>query len=370
MTNNRRSLATTEQYRTRVRQLQLSAIERQTPVEIFELTGVHPDSCSLEDLLTEFNLWAKGKSRASWDLYRAAVLWHMRSALDANPTDAARAIYAEMNRLRYQEKTQEQGRASITKPKGIPKTDLNKIIDALLDSNQRGKSVGIKTQCWMLAALSTGLRPNEWESARIDQIAEGKWVLTCDNSKRKVSIPAHMEVEFYKKEYPDLELKNRFDIEAHGFERVQLERKMTRQIELNERDAGWVQNHLSGLHEHIRCGGTFLQYYDACRHALSRACDNAFRGKKRYTLHVMRHQFAANMKNIYSQEEVAELMGHDDIGSAPKDYASRRFGHPEFLSARRSVQPEQAGQITADGAAPTPPGPLAQPGGHAAAAPN
>lgn len=370
MTNTRRSLATTDQYRTRVRQLQLSAIERQTPVEIFELTGVHPDSCSLRDLLTEFNLWSEGKSRASWDLYRAAVLWHMRSTLDANPTDEARAIYTEMNRLRYQETTLDQDREPITKPQGIPKADLDKVIDALLNSNQRGKNVGIKTQCWILAALPTGLRPNEWETARINQLTEGTWILTCNNSKRKVSIPAHMEVEFYRREYPDLEFKNRFDIEAHGFERVQLDRKMTRQIKLSERDAGWVQNHLAGIQEHILNGGTFQQYYDACRHALSRACENAFRGKKHYTLHSMRHQFAANMKNLYSQEEVAELMGHDDVGSAPKDYASRRFGHLEFLNARRSIQPEQAGQISAESAAPTPLDPLGQPGGRAAAAPN
>ena len=57
----------------------------------------------------------------------------------------------------------------------------------------------------------------------------------------------------------------------------------------------------------------------------------------------MRHQFSANVKNKFTKEEVADLMGHDSIESAPKDYASRKKGHPEFRQYRiASTQPPDA----------------------------
>lgn len=352
MSNTRRKPSTAEQYRTRVRQLQLSAIARQTPTEVFELTATNPNDCSLADLFAEFQAWAPGKSLASWDLYRAAVLWHMRAQLDSNPSDETRAIYDQMNALRFPNAESNPQSGGIKKPNSLPNKDLDKIIDALLESNQRDKNVGIKTQCWMLAALATGLRPIEWETAQLEQLDGNKWVLRVKNSKRKSSIPAHMEVEFYKKEFPHLNIKNRFDIESHGFDSVQIERKMERTIEVSEKDLPWVQNHLIGIKAHLQSGGEFKNYYDSCRHALFRACNKAFNGKKMYSLYIMRHQFSANMKNIHSKEVVAELMGHDDIGSAPKDYASRKHGHPEFRQARQSTLISQASQ-NQESAAPT-----------------
>lgn len=348
MKNNRRSSSTNAQYTRRVRQLQLSAIARKTPVEVFELTAANRWDCSLADLFAEFKLWAPGKSRASWDLYRAAILWHMRSTLDSNPSDENRAIYDAMNQCRFHEEQPTRTGKPI-KPIFFPPKDFNKVIDALLTSNQRSKNIGVKTQCWLLAAVATGLRPNEWETARLEQTSDEKWLLHVKNSKRKESIPAHMEVEFYKKEFPHLNIKNRYDIEAHGFESVHIERKQYRTIEINEKDLPWVQNHLFGIDEHLKNGGNFKNYYDSCRHALFRACEKAFNGKKMYSLYVARHQYSANMKNIHSKETVAELMGHDDVGSAPKHYASRRHGHPEFLGARQSAIPIQDAQKQSDG---------------------
>jgi integrase len=49
--------------------------------------------------------------------------------------------------------------------------------------------------------------------------------------------------------------------------------------------------------------------------------------EKIYTLYVLRHQFAANSKAKYSREEVAILMGHTNVASNNKYYASKRHGH-------------------------------------------
>lgn len=345
MKNARRSRSTEDQYRSRVRQLQMSAIERRTPPEIFELTSANPNDCTIPALLAEFEAWSKDKTRASWDLYRAAVLWHMRTSLSENPSAEGNEAYLQMNSLKHHGDKKTVSPHEVKKPKALPKADLDKIINALLDSNQPRKNVGVKTQCWLLAGLATGLRPNEWETAHLKENPDGQWALHVDNSKRKTSIPAHMEVAFYKKEFPQLNIKNRFDIESHGFERISISRKMERAININEKDLIWVQNHLAGIAGNDQSGGSFQQYFDSCRHALFRACEAAFNGKKRYTLYVMRHQFAANMKNIYSKEEVADLMGHDDEGSAPKHYASRKHGHAEFLQARQTSLQNQSNVV-------------------------
>lgn len=336
MSNTRRTSQTSAQYRRRVIQLQLSAIQRRTPVEVFSLQASNPDECRNEDLLQEFKLWAPGKSRASWDLYRAAVLWHMRAALDADPSESNKKVYAELNQERFPEETPRRNLMEKKRADSIPKKDLYKLIDELLCSNKRIKNIGIKTQCWLLAALATGLRPNEWETAYLKKTDDDQWVLCVNNSKRKVAMPAHMELKFYQQKYPDLSIENRFDIESHGFENIPMDRQMTREIPVDERDLIWVENHLAGIAQNRQDGNTFSYYYDSCRQALLRACVKTFDGKKRYTLYVMRHQFAANIKNKYSQEKVAELMGHDDIGSAPKNYASRRKGYPEFRQYRNA----------------------------------
>ncbi len=336
MKNTRRAPSTSIQYGRKVLQLQMSAIQRKYPTETFDLRVPTPDECSNTELLEEFRLWSVGKSRASWDLYRAAILWHMRDVLDKDPSEENQRIYDLMNAERCSDETKKMQKG-LKAADSIPIKDLNKLIDALLASNQQSKNIGVETQCWLLAALATGLRPNEWETAYLAQTEDGRWRLHVDNSKRKVAIPAHLEVKFYQDKYPHLDIKNRFDIESLGFENISIDRKKNRVIPVNDKDLIWVQNHLAGIANHRNNGGQFDDYYQSCRQALFRACLNAFGGNKRYTLYTMRHQFSANIKNKFSKEEVADLMGHDSIESAPKDYASRRKGHPEFRQYRQTT---------------------------------
>jgi len=335
MSNTRRAASTCDQYRRKVLQLQMSAIGRKNTAETFTLRTPTPDECSNLELLHEFRHWSIGKKRSTWDLYRAAVLWHMRAVMDVDPSESNRKIYEEMNAERCPEPSKRL-LPEIKAATSIPLKDLNKLIDELLSSNQASRNRGVQTQCWLLAALATGLRPNEWEHANLKQMDGGQWVLHVLNSKRKVAIPAHMELKFYQDKYPHLNIKNRFDIEALGFENVSIDRKMTREIPISDRDLSWVQNHLAAIEAHIAQGESFDDYYQHCRQALYRACLKVFDGKKRYTLYVMRHQFAANIKNKYPKERVADLMGHDCPESAPKDYASRSKGYPEFRQYRNA----------------------------------
>jgi hypothetical protein len=336
----RRTASTESTYIRKVHQLQNSALARLRGQEEFNLYAIDPTECDDADLVVEFKLWAQGRPRASWDLYRAAILWHLRRRLDQSPSENIKSCYDEVNQLRFIEpesKSKDLPEYRDLKPAcSIPKRDLDRIIDALLASNRRDKNLGIKTQCWLLAGLATGLRPNEWETAYLTQHGENKWFLTAPNSKRKASIPAEIEVKHFQAAYPGLAIQNRFDIESAGFPMTVISREQERTIPVKAEDVVWVQNHLAAVREHLETGTPFSIYFNACRQALTRACKSAFGGRKRYTLYVARHQFSANIKNIYTKDEVAALMGHDDVESAPKLYASRNLGYPEFRELRKT----------------------------------
>lgn len=62
-------------------------------------------------------------------------------------------------------------------------------------------------------------------------------------------------------------------------------------------------------------------------------------GQRHVCLYTARHQFTANMKNIYSPEEVAAMLGHNSTETASRHYGKRRNGHPEFKELARLKKP-------------------------------
>lgn len=55
------------------------------------------------------------------------------------------------------------------------------------------------------------------------------------------------------------------------------------------------------------------------------------------TLYTARHQFSANMKNILSKDQVADLMGHSSNETAGLHYGKKRSGHLAYKEANKEM---------------------------------
>ena len=325
----RRHASTVQQYRTLARQ-----IERQTAAALYPydkddegfLDTAH---CLPTEILAEFTRWAKDKQRGTFDVYRAAMLWAFSQGIFHDRPEA-RECYLAVREMRSSAPRVGKANRDVRHPISIPQADLDRLVNHLL-ANNKNKNLGVFTQDWLFAGIATGLRPNEWEFAELQEYPQPSglthYALKVQNSKRKAAVPVNMQIEAARQEFPLEEIHSIFDAEELGATLISIETPEHRSIPLDQRDAIWVAGHLQNIRKHMETGEPFKKYYDQCRQCLLRTCKKVFKGKKIYTLYVMRHQFAANAKAKYSREQVAALMGHSDIASANKYYASKRHGH-------------------------------------------
>ncbi len=62
--------------------------------------------------------------------------------------------------------------------------------------------------------------------------------------------------------------------------------------------------------------------------------------KKHITLYTARHQFSANVKNVLSKDQVADLMGHGSNETAGIHYGKKRSGHLAYKEASKEANKE------------------------------
>ena len=74
----------------------------------------------------------------------------------------------------------------------------------------------------------------------------------------------------------------------------------------------------------------FSKYHLACANAFNELVKQVFKGKKHYRIYTARHQFSANMKNIYSKADVALLMGHGSDETAERHYGKKKSGWAKY----------------------------------------
>lgn len=345
----RRHASTEQQYRTLARQ-----IERQTAAALYphdkdEEGFLDTAHCLPTEILAEFTRWAKDKQRGTFDVYRAAMLWAFSQGIFHDRPEA-RECYLAVREMRSSAPRVGKANRDVLHPISIPQADLDRLVNHLLANNKK-KNLGVFTQDWLFAGIATGLRPSEWEFAELQEYPQpsGKthYALKVKNSKRKAAVPVNMQIEAARQEFPLEEIHSIFDAEELGAAHISTETPEYRFIPLDQRDAIWVAGHLQNIRKHLDSGEPFEKYYDACRKCLLRTCQKVFKGKKVYTLYVMRHQFAANAKAKYSREQVAALMGHSDIASANKYYASKRHGHRKG-QGEKNIQAESYFEPSAD----------------------
>lgn len=342
---SRRSAATVAQYHSRYKTLEQIALRRlnfyghqeEYPGEIY---------ANAKDMVDQLEIYAKDSSVDSFRTNKSAVLFRFNEALKEIRSSDIPVLMAEIQRATAIRPPSTAKRARKSTNNFIPEKDFQTIVEAL--STYRGRIIyGDGLAAWMKAGLATGLRPNEWESATIEMLEvpgspELVPHLKCINSKRKTAGPAFIDIEKARQEHPELAIENVFDLDRNLIPSTFHARETTRHIPLAEDEVTVVRAHLDAIREAEDSGITFAKYYDSCRKLLERACRDLFDKAKSYTLYTLRHQYAANGKNIFSKEELAARMGHDSVKTAPSSYASSSRAHKSFKEERKFRNKESA----------------------------
>lgn len=289
------------------------------------------------------------RSHASWNLYRAALLWHLSTKrADGEAYQRAYAMLAATKRppgKRAGAAADDSTRARQQKPRrSIPEQDLSLLLDTLVTMN-RSACWGARTQYWLRAGLATGVRINEW--AGTSWADTHRQALLVPNSKRKLAAPAFHQPLADGQTVHDLALEGR----AKDADPT---RPSMRVVPVDVHDRMFVDLHIQSLHAFIVKQGAassvdaasaFRKYYDNCRKTLHAACQRAFRGRRSYSLRVMRGQFAANAKSENPLSAVSELMGHESSGRTTMgNYGHRSKAHKgrAHTMALRDAPPGQA----------------------------
>ncbi|MCZ4337769.1 hypothetical protein [Shewanella colwelliana] len=166
----------------------------------------------------------------------------------------------------------------------------------------KGQSWHIETIEWLRAQILTGLRPKEWQSAKIYSTRDNKPVLKVRNTVKASRAPTG---EDYK--LPPFRI-----IPLHL---------------LDKQDLLTIRKHLS-LAQIKTVTGEFENWYNQIRQQLYRASLACFPNEPAINLYSGRNQFAANIKGNLSKSSTKLLMGHGNEKRARQDYGAKRHGEP------------------------------------------
>jgi len=229
-----------------------------------------------------------GLRPASWRQYRAAVVY----VLNTRDVDDHENLIIRLKQSQPSSGSSPQDlprRTSSHKCKTLLSSDLTVLVDHMLAHRGRWDRLALR---WLAYGTLTGLRPVEWEFARVAfGNEEYALVLHVKNAKHDA-------------------------LRAHGEER-HIHLRMAEESQ---------QDFLAFLSE--LQSQDFDKAYEGCRLALGRATKALWpRRKNRPTLYSARHQFAADAKSVGLQpEEVAALMGHAVTQTHQQHYGKRRCG--------------------------------------------
>ena len=183
-------------------------------------------------------------------------------------------------------------RTSARKAKRFSHEDAVELVAAIRNTNSEWAEA---TATWFGAGILVGLRPVEWQGARIGQNEAGKPILVVDNAKHTNG-------------------------RSHGDTRtLNLEGLDADQLELVTKQVNIATNYARL--------GAFVNYYERCREVLKRCARRLWPNRVRHpTLYTSRHMFTANAKSVFGRIEVAALLGHASADTAKLHYAQRRLG--------------------------------------------
>ncbi|WP_157083581.1 hypothetical protein [Bradyrhizobium manausense] len=262
----------------------------------------------------EFASWLLGLkpflSRSTWRLYRASAI-AMVQTIPSDYNDTAIAMLNADLKIGGEEEIGAARRA-----KRIDYRHFQQLRQNLLVTSRSQAQAWLRD--WLLAGIHTGLRPVEWSLTTFErrpdrQFPNGRVWLHMVSAKAADGRATHRT----------LDLSN-FSTEA--LEAVE---------RMVNRSRDWV---LAGIWSQ--------RQYDVSK-LLRKICERLFpRLNKQYTLYSLRHQFIANMKTIYTREEVAAMVGHISLETQVDHYGKRRVAwDSRFITEVPMPVEEQVAQI-------------------------
>lgn len=217
-------------------------------------------------------------------------------------------------------------KATHSKQKHITQTELRAILAGLVP--KRKDSVWPpRASYFMMAGLSTGLRPIEWLTAQ--------W---CDESKSHLYVKtAKLKVAALDRYQACAEAQSAGSNNGLAFDSTaqdQMDRVANqsdavashRLVPVDAPERAWVEAHFSALDAYLAEGGTFSAYFNACRLALWRTVKELIPTDRQISLYTMRHQFAANSRLHRVADETARVMGNSRRSLS--EYSGARVAHP------------------------------------------
>lgn len=261
-----------------------NALISQAEKELGLVEGITPD---------QFVVWLADKMPSitynTFRQYKAAVAYYFGTFSDPIYQNASKAVLelSQTDRI-----ARSQGKSNSRAARSIRESDFMQLKQAAeLSTGQWAKRAMLLFEATIIA----GLRPTEWEHIYFDPQGRGIVVQNAKASNGRSS-GKHRAIPI--DDPADMEILR---------ENVQKFR-------------AWME---------IK-GEPFSKYHLACANAFNELVKQVFKGKKHYRIYTARHQFSANMKNIYSREEVASLMGHGSEETAERHYGKRKSGWAKF----------------------------------------
>lgn len=234
--------------------------------------------------------------RSTWRQYKSSLICYLEQFQDEDFERAIALLTASdcSNCLKGKDAP---ARTSSSKKRSITPEELSEILKYLSTHKTRWGDV---TAVWLQAAVLSGLRPGEWQSAVLNTDVNGDPVLIVRNSKNTNG-------------------------RSHGNERTLLLNNMT------QPDIKIIQVQIR-VASKIMENGLWDGYYRGCRKTLYAAVRVLWPRRSQYpTLYTGRHQFAADAKRAgLTKNEVAALMGHASAETAGRHYGKKRSGHAGF----------------------------------------
>lgn len=235
--------------------------------------------------------WAQSTYRMTRLGYEL-VLKQLQQQQKLSPEDTALAM-SKLSQAKGLTKRERTKKTSARRKKNLTEQQFQDIRSYVnTKHNKWGKALLV----WLLAGVATGLRPNEWQTAKLSE-RDGRILLTCENFKAN-------EVRSYAKE---------------------------RTIDITDIPPPY----LTAVKEHIKTVGIMLEknlydiYSKGCADLL-RLCNKKLWPKRKanITLYTGRHQFSANAKAEDECDEVtrAAMMGHKTTVTSRESYGRTRHG--------------------------------------------
>lgn len=152
-------------------------------------------------------------------------------------------------------------------------------------------SNGEASAAWFISTMLTGLRPCEWEAARLSNDYRMIKTLIVVNAKNTNG-------------------------RSHGQTRTLVLSGIT------DQQMVVLEKHMSTVRKNAQDPGGFDRLYHNCRTCIRSAADHLWPNRTKHaTLYTARHMFSADAKTAFDKVGVAAMMGHASIDTAGENYA-------------------------------------------------